>query len=202
MPWRGWAGPWSGTYVTAMEGSLRVPFIVRWPGKIPEGRVSNEIVHITDLFTTLAKMCGADIPADRTIDGRDQVDFLLGKEERSSRQFIAVFQGQELYAVKWRNYKLHFVWQERMHDPPQKLAVPRLIDLYDNPQETIQETVGESSVVTRAWVMHAVMAELGKLKATVAKDPLIPMGMPDPYEPRLAAGSNATIEVPVTQTPD
>lgn len=202
MPWRGWAGPWSGTYVTAMEGSLRVPFIVRWPGKIPVGRVSNEIVHITDLFTTLGKICGADIPTDRAIDGVDQTDFLLGKQEQSSRQFIAVFQGHELYAVKWRNYKLHFVWQVRMYDPPQKLAVPRLIDLYDNPQETIQETRGESAVVTRAWVMQAVMAELGKLKATVAKDPLITMGTPDPYLRPTVAESKATIEIPVTQTPD
>ena len=36
-PWQGWAGPWSGTYFTAMEGSLRVPFILRWPGKVPAG---------------------------------------------------------------------------------------------------------------------------------------------------------------------
>src|SRR5262249_52278760 len=44
LPWRGWAGPWSGSYFTAMEGSLRAPFIVRWPGKVPPGRISNEIV--------------------------------------------------------------------------------------------------------------------------------------------------------------
>jgi len=65
IPWRGWAGPWSGTYVTAMEGSLRVPFIIRWPGKVPAERVSNEIVHLTDLYATLAKLGGADIPTDR-----------------------------------------------------------------------------------------------------------------------------------------
>lgn len=52
-PYRGTAGPWSGTYHTAMEGSLRVPFIARWPGRIAPGRVSNEIVHVTDLFATL-----------------------------------------------------------------------------------------------------------------------------------------------------
>jgi arylsulfatase len=36
-----------------MEASLRAPFIIRWPGKIPAGKVNNEIVHIVDLFTTL-----------------------------------------------------------------------------------------------------------------------------------------------------
>src|SRR5262245_31671665 len=49
LPWRGWAGPWAGSYFTAMEGSLRAPFIVRWPGKVPAGRVSNEIVHEVDI---------------------------------------------------------------------------------------------------------------------------------------------------------
>ena len=51
-PWQGDSGPWRGTYFTAMEGSLRAPFIIRWPGKVPAGRVSNEIVHIVDLYTT------------------------------------------------------------------------------------------------------------------------------------------------------
>ena len=202
MPWRGWAGPWSGTYVTAMEGSLRVPFIIRWPGKVPTGRVSNEMMHETDLYPTLAKLAGADTPTDRAIDGIDQRDFLLGKQARSAREFIPVFQGRELYAMKWRNYKMHFVWQVRMHDPPQKLAVPRLIDLYDNPQETVEETIGGSSVVTRAWVLHAMFAELAKLKATLAKDTLIPMGTPDPYVPPTASGSNQPLELPAPPPQD
>jgi hypothetical protein len=42
----------------------------------------------------------------------------------------------ETYAIKWRHYKVHFVWQVRKDDPPQKLAIPRPMDLYDNPQES------------------------------------------------------------------
>ena len=61
-PYRGTAGPWTGTYNTAMEGALRVPFIARWPGHIPAGRVSNGMVHITDLYTTLASITGAKVP--------------------------------------------------------------------------------------------------------------------------------------------
>ncbi|MGH8614196.1 MAG: arylsulfatase [Gammaproteobacteria bacterium] len=188
MPWRGWAGPWSGTYVTAMEGSLRVPFIIRWPGKVPADRVSNEMVQITDLYTTLARWGGADIPIDRAVDGIDQREFLLGKSEKSAREFYPVFMpagigAPELYAIKWRNYKLHFVWQERKYDVPQKLAIPRLIDLYDNPQERIEETIGESSIETRGWVLHAMFAQLAKFKATFAQDPLVPMGTSDPYTP-------------------
>ena len=183
MPWRGWAGPWSGTYVTAMEGSLRVPFIIRWPGKIPAGCVSNELVHITDLYTTLTKLGGAAIPTDRAVDGMDESAFLLGKQEKSAREWFPVFQGSDLYAMKWRNYKVHFIWQERMYDVPQKLAVPRLIDLYDNPQERVEETVGETAAVTRGWVLHAMFAQMSKFQATLKSDPPVPMGASDPYGP-------------------
>ena len=189
LPHRGWAGPWTGTYVTAMEGSLRVPFIIRWPGKVPKERVSNEMVQITDVYTTLAKLAGAAVPTDRAVDGIDQSAFLLGKTERSARDFYPVFKADigapELYAIKWRNYKVHFIWQERKYDVPQTLAIPRLIDLYDNPQERIEETIGESSVETRGWVLHAIFAELAKFQATLKKYPPIPMGTSDPYEPRV-----------------
>ena len=62
-PWEGDSGPWRGTYFTAMEASLRAPFIIRWPGKVPAGRVSNEIVHIVDMFTTLARWAERRLPA-------------------------------------------------------------------------------------------------------------------------------------------
>ena len=173
-----------------MEGSLRVPFIIRWPGKshkIPADRVSNEMFHVTDIYTTLAKLGGAEVPTDRAIDGIDQRDFLLGRTEKSARDFYPVFKPNpatpELYAVKWRNYKVHFIWQERKYDVPQTLALPRLIDLYDNPQERIEETIGESSIEARGWVLHAMFAELGKFQATFKQDPPVPMGASDPYVP-------------------
>ncbi|MBL8213611.1 MAG: sulfatase-like hydrolase/transferase, partial [Bryobacterales bacterium] len=52
VPYQGFSGPWRGTYFTGFEGSLRAPFLIRWPGKIPSGAVSNEIVHEMDLFPT------------------------------------------------------------------------------------------------------------------------------------------------------
>jgi arylsulfatase A-like enzyme len=57
-------------------GSIRTPFMVRWPGRIPAGRVSNEIVHGTDVFTTVAHAAGAPLPTDRAIDGVNQLPFL------------------------------------------------------------------------------------------------------------------------------
>jgi arylsulfatase A-like enzyme len=85
-PWRGTAGPWVGTYHTAMEGGLRAPCIIRWPGQVPAGGFSNEIVHVADLYTTLARVANAPVPADRPIDGVDQLDFFKGARSKSNRE--------------------------------------------------------------------------------------------------------------------
>ncbi|MDQ8034312.1 MAG: arylsulfatase, partial [Bordetella sp.] len=105
-PYRGTAGPWRGTYHTAMEGSLRVPFIARWPGRVPAARTSNEIVHVTDLFSTLAAIGEGAIPADRPIDGVDQRAFLFGQTQKSAREGFIFYIKQELRAAKWRDWKL------------------------------------------------------------------------------------------------
>jgi arylsulfatase A-like enzyme len=114
-PWRGTAGPWVGTYHTAMEGGLRVPFMVRWPGRVPAGRVSNEVVHVVDLYATLARIAGAKVPDDRPLDSIDQLDFFTGKRDTSAREGFVFFIKQEMRAVKWRNWKMHLVWEA---EPP------------------------------------------------------------------------------------
>ena len=91
-PWRGSSGPWNGFYNTVMEGGIRVPCIVRWPGHIPAGQVSNEIVHEMDFFPTIAAAVGADIvPHDRAIDGVNQLPFLEGKQAHSNRESVLFF---------------------------------------------------------------------------------------------------------------
>lgn len=135
-PWQGSSGPWRGYYFTHMEGSLRVPFIVRWPGRVPTGRVSNEIVHEVDTFSTFVKIAGAAVPQDRAIDGVDQTDFLLGKSDKSSREGFPVFVAERLEAVKWRDWKLVFYEEERdWWSPPIKLGVPKLFNLITDPKE-------------------------------------------------------------------
>ena len=71
---------------TGFEGSLRVPFVIRWPSKIQAGGASNEIVHEMDLFPTFARIAGGKVPEDRIIDGVDQTDFFLGEQEKSNRE--------------------------------------------------------------------------------------------------------------------
>ena len=149
-PWEGASGPWRGTYFTAMEGGIRVPFIIRWPGKVPAGRVSNEIVHIVDCYPTLARAGGAEVPKDRPIDGVDQLDFFLGKQENSNREGFPIFVADRLTAVKWRNWKGYLIWQENMYDPPKKLPLPKLVNLLTDMKE--ERDVG----VYHSWVADMV----------------------------------------------
>ncbi len=178
LPWRGWTGPWGGSYFTAMEGSLRVPFIARWSGRIPAGRVSNEIVHATDIFATLAAVAGAEVPTDRPIDGIDLMPLLEGSSDTSGRESVLCFVADRLHAVKWRNWKLHFIWQEYMADPPIELSLPRAFNLYEDPRER-----HDVFLPSNTWVQRPVMAAVTEFWDSVAKHPLIPPGAPDPYTP-------------------
>jgi len=177
-PWEGDSGPWRGTYFTAMEASLRAPFIMRWPGKVPAGRVSNEIVHIVDSYTTLARVGGAPVPKDRPLDGVDQLDFLLGKQEHSNREGFPAYVASRLSAVKWRNWKVHFYWQENMYDPPQKLPLPKVINLLTDLKE--EHDAGSTS----SWIAGPLTKIVGDFEASLKAHPPIKAGTPDPYSPR------------------
>lgn len=99
-PIPGSAGPWRGTLFTGFEGSLRVPFVVRWPGQIPAGSVSDGLVSEMDLFPTLARMTGGTVPDDRVIDGVDQTDFFLGRQTGSNREGLIVYMGNDLVTLE------------------------------------------------------------------------------------------------------
>ena len=89
-----------------------MPFVVRWPDKIPAGSASDEIVHEMDLFPTFAKIVGGRVPNDRVIDGVDQSDFILGKQKKSNREGFIVYMATDIFGVKWRNWKLNFAEME------------------------------------------------------------------------------------------
>jgi hypothetical protein len=83
--------------------------------------------HQVDVFPTLIRIVGAKLPEYRIIDGIDQSDFLIGKKEKSNREGFPCYVGDVLHAVKWGNWKVHFVWQEYMFDAPQPLTNTRRV---------------------------------------------------------------------------
>ncbi|HWI14345.1 MAG TPA: sulfatase-like hydrolase/transferase, partial [Burkholderiales bacterium] len=177
-PWRGTAGPWTGTYHTSMEGALRVPFMARWPGRIVPGGVTNEIVHVTDLYATLARVAGAEVPRDRPIDGVDQLDFFLGRQAKSNREGFVYYIKQELRAAKWRDWKMHMVWEPEPNQGPNHLETPWIFNLTRDPKE-------ETDVGTEfSWVRTPLRRLIHDFQESLKKNPAIPPGAPDDYRPK------------------
>ncbi len=176
----GWSGPWRGSYFSGLEGSLRVPFIVRWPGKIEAGRVSDEIVHLVDMFTTFAAIAGAEIPDDREIDGVDQLAFLTGDSETSNRDGFMIYVGNDLFGIKWRNWKMMFKEVELGSDKKTTYDFPRFYDIYDDPKEMNPLT---KATAGRFWVRWPMAEILKEHEASLRREPPIPPGTEDPYTP-------------------
>ena len=177
-PWRGSAGMWQGTYHTAMEGGLRAPCILRWPGRIEAGRVSNDIIHVTDFYTTLARVTGATLPADRVIDGIDQWDFLTGAAPRSAREGFLFYIKAELRAAKWRDWKMHFVWEPEPNAGANHLESPFLFNLIQDPKE-------ETDVNTTAgWARTPIRHMIHDFQEGLKRNPPVPPGAPDSYVPK------------------
>jgi hypothetical protein len=178
-PWRGSAGPWNGFYNTAMEGGIRTPCVVRWPGRIPAGQVTNEIIHQVDFFPTLAAAVGAPemVPSDRPIDGVNQLPFFEGKQPHSNRgSVIYMAQGGRVLAVKWRDWKLWYDFSIEPGDPNPDSKV-RLFNLRYDPKEETDIKDFNPGVLT---VMDRIVADY---EASVKRFPNVPVGADDPYTP-------------------
>ena len=179
-PDRGHPGFFDGSYFTGMEGSLRTPAIIRFPGTVPPGKQSNEIVHITDMFTTLINWTGADVPRDRVIDGIDQRSFLEGRQEESDRQGFPYWMGETMYGVKWQNFKVVFVLQRTFTEPAQRLATPHIVNLDVDPKERKPFNFPH----IHSWVMAHAGKIIKDYTDSVQREPLIPLGAPLDYVPR------------------
>src|SRR5690606_26616547 len=90
------------------DGGVRVPFIARWPGRIPAGKVCREPAMTIDLLPTIAKLAGGTLP-EKPIDGRNIAPLLLGEADaKSPQEAYFIYWGNELQAVRSGKWKLHF----------------------------------------------------------------------------------------------
>jgi len=173
----GSAGPWRGTLFTGFEGALRVPFAVRWPGRIAAGQSSDQIVHAMDLFPTLATIAGGAVPDDRIIDGIDVSDFLLGKTTTSGRDGFVVYMGNDVFGVKWGDWKIHFKEQDAWNTILRTYTMPRVYNLISDPREH------DDVLFPHTWVLKVGLPQLGEHVASLKEHPPIPTGTLDPYVP-------------------
>ncbi len=150
-PWyEGSSGPFRGRKGQSYEGGFRVPFITRWPGRIPAGRVSNIPIMNLDLFPTLFVLAGVEIPKDRIIDGKNIHGVLSGRDARPPHEAIYFYHYDLLEGIrmgKWKYFERmnRYVWPIAMDAAslPDKMGKkqmgnrwPLLYDLQNDPGES------------------------------------------------------------------
>lgn len=114
-----------------LEGGVRVDAFVRWPGVIEAGSAAGDIIHVTDLYTTFARLAQAKqyIPTDRVIDGIDQTALLLKGEHHGRRDYVYIYENEILRSVVKQEFKMH------LPAPGVPGAAAPVFNLYRDPRE-------------------------------------------------------------------
>lgn len=108
--WEGDTAGLRGRKNLPMEGGFHVPFIARWPGVLPAGRVVNAPAMNFDLFSTSLEICGLATPGDRIIDGRSLIPLLKGGTDESPHETLLFYKGRKLVGARsgdWKYYRRH-----------------------------------------------------------------------------------------------
>ena len=115
--------------MTNFEGGQRVPTVMRWPGKIPAGTACSEIASTIDVLPTLAAITGADLPADRKLDGKNIIDLMTGKPEAKSPHDMFFFVTNAVRAGDWKYHKRETF---KLKSTARKTNGPSLYNLKDD----------------------------------------------------------------------
>lgn len=167
-------GPFRGEVGDALEGSLRVPGMIRWPARIP-ARKSNGMVSVHDFLPTLAAIIGAPVPNDRPIDGVDQSDFFLGTSEQSARESLITFIEGQIAAVRykgWRIYPQQFIGSSGNPSAyglsahrVDGVGFPAIFNIERDPRE-LWNVVG-----VEGWILGEYLRLTGEYRATLKEYP-------------------------------
>ena len=152
----GEAGPLRNGKGSPYEAGYRLPCIVRWPGKVPAGRVNDAIFATIDFMPTFANLCGFTVPGDRRIDGIDQTELLLGKRETGRDYFY--FNNAGVRKGKWKYLKPNAHFHGYAVEDDRK----KVDELYD-----LESDLGET---TNLAAKHPdVVSELRQLTEKISK---------------------------------
>jgi len=167
-------GPFRGELGDALEGSIRTVGMIKWPGRIAP-RASNEMFSIHDWFPTLAGIIGAQVPADRPIDGVDQSAFLTGKQPKSNRESLLTFIGEDIAAVRWREFRIYPKQFQPSNGNPAMSGLagtriemngfPAIYNIEADPREEV------NVISTNAWVIGPYLKLIGEYQKSLEKYP-------------------------------
>jgi arylsulfatase A-like enzyme len=169
-------GQWRGAFASGFEGGMRAPAIIRWLGKVPAGRVTDEIFAAVDWLPTLARMVGEidRVPKDRPIDGIDSSDLLLGHSDNSGRDHVLFYGSDgEILSVKWKTMKVVFRYAESTSGAIIRPQLPLVFDLIEDPKEAWDLVQMRMDC---AWVTAPAIQRIGALLKSTAKYPNIKPG--------------------------
>jgi arylsulfatase len=133
------------------------------------------MVSVHDFFPTLAGIIGAPVPADRPMDGVDQGAFFTGKQAKSNRESLLTFIGEEVAAVRWRQYRIYPKQFMGSAGNPSMYGVggyraegtgfPAIFNIERDPREEV------NIVGTSAWVIAPYLRVIGEYQKSLEKYP-------------------------------
>lgn len=172
-------GPFRGDFPnTPFEGSMRVPAIIRGPGRVPAGVVTNEMLAAVDWLPTLAGLAGAPnlVPKDRPIDGVDASAFMLGKSDKTGRDSYMFFGVDgELMSIKWKYYKTIFRYTEP-HAVDKGFIKPQWPLFYDLSSDPHEDNNLMDTNLTNAWMLTPCFKLIGEYQQSLKQYPNIKVG--------------------------
>jgi arylsulfatase A-like enzyme len=188
----GGTSPFRGDKGTTWEGGVRVPFVIRWPGA-PGGRVSSEIVDMTDLLPTLATAAGAPGVVESLkkgtslggrnyklhLDGYDQTVLFTGKADQSARNFIFYYDETVLTAIRYRQFKVTFStkFNGKWDGVLENLGRPQITNLLMDPFERQWGDLNRQYAEHKAWVLTPIVGIVGQHLATFKEFPVRQVGL-------------------------
>jgi arylsulfatase len=188
------ATPFRGEKNTNWEGGWRVPAMVRWPGKIKAGSVSNEIMHHMDWLPTFVAAAGDPNIKEKLLkkkkrrqkgfrvhlDGYNFLPYLTGQEDKGPRKEIFYFSDDgDLTALRWGDWKAIFMEQKSEAtlrawiDPFIPLRIPLMFNLRRDPYERAEETSNTyyDWLIDHAYIIYGAQAIVGKFLSTFKEFP-------------------------------
>jgi arylsulfatase A-like enzyme len=170
-------GPFRGGFMTPpWEGSMRVAAMVRWPGNVPAGVVTEEMLSAHDWYSSFAALAGASdkVPADRPMDSIDASAFLLGQSDHTDRENILFFGPDgSLMSSKWHNIKGIFRYCEGVDQPIVEPQFPMFFDLGSDPGERYNLFDRKMDM---GWMFGLALAHIAEYKKSLAQYPNIKPG--------------------------
>jgi arylsulfatase A len=152
------------------EGGMRVPCVVRWPGKIPAGTSSSEITSTIDLLPTLAKLASAEVASNRVIDGKDIGPILSGDPKaKSPHEAFYYYQMDQLQAVRSGKWKLFVSMDSKKRNwgKPEGEQAFKLFDLEADIHEDNNVAESNPEMVRRLIALaDQARADLGDVNQT------------------------------------